>query len=1325
MSDFNVDNAVAVTSNAQGVQPTDTGSFSVDNAVPVSVDKGKTAFQSFSSDNAVPEQETDQDESKHTPLNEDNPQDKKAPRGTSGSWNENFFNATLHAAEGATWKTVGKPLGIGFDGKPATSEGSKKEDEYLAQLDKEHPIASVIGGSAPYIMAAPLFPQSLLPNIYLRTSAMMGSVGLLNSIGKERVDEPNKTIGQKALTIAKDTAEGAAYGTIFAKAQALKVLDRPFATALARAGVIGAGTATMSTFFGDNLTQAFKQGGILGALSLITEAPHLANTVIGRGIISHANTLTDKAKIDPQSPDLPKQVNEVAKELGAKVKGLDQPHIIAATVKLNDGTEIHGVSHDDALDKIGSMKINSKKVVSELNDYIGGLEPSQLIKTDEGGYTRLPSSWPEFLKDKDYTKSELNNIFGKFLADKKLTDNQQKIFDKVLEDGKPELQSMMGIRLGTEGKDYQAGFTVVDPNGKTRFITREESKQKPFNLPNGHSEDVKGLNESKFMAPPKELEIVNPETLKTIAGNEGKIDINMVPGTAEAAEILKNSHDELKEKFAPYQVGKEGAQTAEILRENLGVLARNNDRLEQSLSQDKRLFDKANKESSLDFIYRLEEGKEQETKELSKIAAVLRDLMDTKRDEVIGLGTGKLENWIENYYPHVWEKADKVGNVIKRMMGRRPFEGSKGFLKKRTIPTMREGVEAGFTPVSYNPVDSAMLRVREMERYIMAHRTIQALKEQGIVKFVGTGKEIPEDFVKIDDRFADVTYKNDKKETVIAGKYYAQKDAARILNNYLSPGLRGKSYIYDMYRGAGNTLNQFQLGLSAFHLGFTSMDATISKFALGINKLSTGDFAGGIKEFGKAPFAPITNILQGRQLLQSWYGKDNGELTNTIADLMASAGGRAKMDTFYATGMKESMMKSLKEGKIVTVGLKVPFYIVEQVARPIMEYIVPRQKMGVFMDMMKMEMERNPGMSHDQMRGIAQRAWNSVDNRMGQLVYDNLFWNHVTKDLAMASVRSLGWNLGTIRELGGGVKDVFGNVQDVIHGKGTKLSYRTAYVMALPIVTGLYGAIYQYLHTGKGPQELKDYFFPKNGGIDNKGQDARVSLPTYMKDVYHYTTNPVQTVINKFSPVNDVVLEMLNNKDYYGTEIRNVDDPAMQQILDEANFIKNQFTPFGFSNQGRDTRTSIGSKIEPFIGIAPAPYDINMTKAEKEAYELEKGKIPVGSRTKEQAEHSKTKAKLRSDFMESKDKGPLDDAVDQGIISSKEKNQIIKESKMTNLQRMTQHLTFEEVEHIMKSANDDEKSELQKIADKKRLNKENAGTWTDAEEILYGSTKDY
>jgi hypothetical protein len=66
----------------------------------------------------------------------------------------------------------------------------------------------------------------------------------------------------------------------------------------------------------------------------------------------------------------------------------------------------------------------------------------------------------------------------------------------------------------------------------------------------------------------------------------------------------------------------------------------------------------------------------------------------------------------------------------------------------------------------------------------------------------------------------------------IMGEYWAPEPVAKIVNNYLSPGLRGNA-IYDAYRGLGNTLNQFQLGLSAFHLGFTSMDASVSSRSAG------------------------------------------------------------------------------------------------------------------------------------------------------------------------------------------------------------------------------------------------------------------------------------------------------------------------------------------------------------------------------------------------------------------------------------------------------------------------------------------------------------
>lgn len=1449
--DFNIENAVPVTENSQGTHAADS-SFNVENAVAVDAPHtGLTPYDSFKEAQrpkaemaSTPTEGINGGQTKDNAVKPPSSPKEGQPNGNPTGMpfdknvdypHENALNAGIHLAEGAVWNTLAKPF------MPKDPD----MDEYLNQLEKKHPIANVVAGTAPFIATSAFMPESLLPNIYARTAAQFGMVGFTSALGTVK-DENDKPLPQKAGEVIGETVKQAAFSPIFAKAQTFQLLDRPFATALVRAGIISSGSTVMNTVFGENITESFKQGGVYGALSLIMESPHLAKTAIGRGITAHANgiysdiqakagfpqheIMTSDAKdmvvkaannrmnelkaagedrVGPDgiklparmmsyaekeelkflednkdspdalssryqikiNPDAPveviqSQASHVAGAIASQIKGINEPHIIAATIKLSGGIEIHGTSHEDALGKIG-RSINKAQEFKEIPDVSFEDQPNSprikniknkagkvvgdiVYANDKDKPTRVSEEGIDVSineQRKGYGKGAINKVFNSGIdliqgdvsktnkgaqefwraMGARLVETSSGNFKMFLK--KEDFQNVTG-----RGDKYESGFTVQNPDGTTKFITKEQSKEAPFNLPNGEAKDVKGLEASKFLSQESDIKIVNPDTLEKIKSQEGKLDIALIPGVPETAEVLQKSHQELKEKFAPYEVGQEGKYTAEVIRENLGVQARSNDRLEESLSKAKDLFEKADKDSSLDFIYRMEEGVEQKDPSLQKVAVVLRELLDTKRNEVIDLGTGKLENYIENYFPHVWEDPNKVGKVIGQIMGRRPFEGKKSFLKKRTIMSTRDGIELGFTPVSYNPIDSVLLKVREMNRYIMAQRSIQALKEQGLVKFVPNGKSAPDGFVKIDDRFADVVSKNDAGELVIRGKYMAQKDAARILNNYLSPGLAGKSYIYDMYRGAGNTLNQFQLGISAFHLGFTSMDATISKFALGINKLSAGDSVGALKEFAKTPFAPITNIMQGRELLQAWYGKDKGEMTNLIADLMASAGGRAKMDAFYATGIKESLSKSLKEGKLLTGSMKVPFYIVEQVARPIMEYIVPRQKMGVFMDIMKMELERNPNISHEQLRTIAQKAWDSVDNRMGQMVYDNLFWNRTTKDLAMASVRSLGWNLGTIREIGGGVKDIvkeLGYIPTDIHNskngirrKSSGLSYRAAYVLALPIVTGLYGAIYQYLHTGQGPQEVKDYFFPKTGAIDTKGESARISLPTYMKDIYHYTTNPVQTVLNKFSPVNNTVIEMLNNKDFYGVEIHNADDPTMVQFLDEAKFVGSQFIPFGFRNQNRDTRKTVSSRIEPFIGLTPAPYDVNMTKAERTAHELVQGHIPVGSRTKEQAEHSKQKAQVRNEFMTNRNENVLRKAVTDGVISSKESRIIAKESRMTSLERLTQHLTVEEVEKVLNKATEKERPELEMILRHKRAGKKQRGTWTQAEEEMYAKSLD-
>lgn len=815
----------------------------------------------------------------------------------------------------------------------------------------------------------------------------------------------------------------------------------------------------------------------------------------------------------------------------------------------------------------------------------------------------------------------------------------------------------------------------------------------------------------KFLTPPKEIQIVNSETLKGM-GEEGKMDVNLIPGVPEAAHFLEQAHNEYVTNIKPMDKSTASKLTAQELRKNIGEMVRSHDRFESGMRNASKIFEKASKESIIESYTKAEKGEKQSNPELQDIYDVLKKTMLDKAEEVRALGTGKLEDLIENYMPHVWAKP----GAASKFFSKKPFEGPKAFLKKRIIGDFSEGIKAGLEPVSWNPVDLTMIKLREMDKYIMAHKTLNALKGQGLMKFVKVGGEVPEGFKKVNDRLSDVFSRGDKGEMILRGRWYGQQDAVHIIDNYLSPGLQGK-FVYDLYRGAGNTLNQFQLGISAFHLGFTSMDATVSKFALGLNKLATKDVTGALKEFSSSPLAPVTNYMEGKNLLAAWRGESNDPLTNKIADLMASAGGRAKMDKFYATGMREQMAKALKEGKTLSIAMKTPMWLVEQMSRPIMEHIVPAQKAGVFHDLMKFELEAHPEMTHEQMVERAQKIWDSVDNRMGQLVYDNLFWNKTLKDLSMASVRSLGWNIGTIREIGGGVKDVPLSIKGIAKGEG--MSYRTAYVMALPIIAGLYGSIYQYLATGKLPEEPRDYWFPKNGGIDKNGQPARVSLPTYMKDIYHYVTSPVRTVLNKLNPVNTVVTDMLMNRDFYGTKIVNEDDPLFQKGLDELKFLGSQFTPFSVSNLGKNTKEDIGSKVQPFVGITPAPYDVSMTKAERAANEMSKGKVPIGARTKEQSAHSKQKSDIRNKYFSNKDIKPVKDAVRKGIITLKEQREIVKESKMTGMQRLTNHLSYEEVQSLYSKATPSEKVEIDKILRKKKANKQHSGTWTKDEETLF------
>jgi len=653
--------------------------------------------------------------------------------------------------------------------------------------------------------------------------------------------------------------------------------------------------------------------------------------------------------------------------------------------------------------------------------------------------------------------------------------------------------------------------------------------------------------------------------------------------------------------FAPANRGEAAKSMGDVIRSNRGEMDRTNAVAATALEDFGKTFDKTPEADNLKFYDNMENGRPQETPQLTLAAEKLRGLNDAALKAVQDLGTGKLDDPILNYMAHIWEDPEKAGGVLTSLVARRPLAGSKNFLKPRTIPTLKEGIEAGLKPVSTNPVELTLRKLHEMNKYIMAQRILADAKEKGLLQFVKATDARPDGYVAINDPIATVSGPlTSEGARTIRGSYAAPEQVARVLNNYLSPGLRGDP-LFKAYMAIGNAVNQATLGLSAYHAGFTTMEAMISKFALGVEQLSSGKIAKAAETFYDVPGAAISNFKLGGQALKEYNAPGSvGGRMSTIMDALAKAGGRAKMSQVYKNNAIDRMTAAIAEKRSVGIVANAIPAALELAAKPVMEYLVPRQKLGIFADLMSHRLdELGPNVTPDQLTREAASIWDSVDNRMGQVVYDNYFWNAAFKDLAMASVRSVGWNGGTLRELGGGVADLVTSRSRMARGEAF-MTHKLAYTISLPIMAGMMGAITTYLYTGKGPDTLEDYYHPKTGRKNDNGDDERVNLPSYMKDVFAYKRHPWQTVKNKMHPMIGIVADMLDNKDFFGDMIRNPDDPLVVQMQQEAAFVARAVEPYGISNmrEQRQRGQSVATQVASFVGITPASREDTRSPAE-------------------------------------------------------------------------------------------------------------------------------
>lgn len=463
-----------------------------------------------------------------------------------------------------------------------------------------------------------------------------------------------------------------------------------------------------------------------------------------------------------------------------------------------------------------------------------------------------------------------------------------------------------------------------------------------------------------------------------------------------------------------------------------------------------------------------------------------------------------------------------------------------------------------------------------------------------LIQFVGNADRVPEGLVPLNDRVARVFRPTDEG-LVQTGRYYAEPGAARIFNNAISTGLGG-SPTFRAIRAVNNAYNQVQLGLSAFHLTGTAINAGISDIAVGIQEIASGQLAVGGKSIGRGvvPGASfLGDMVNGRTFINDLV-KDDPIARAILSEQLNPAGARLGVDAAYRNTAYTNMVNAFHNGRYVRMIGNFPLAAIQKIAAPLMEYAIPRVKIGAFLDLANAErMALGPAASEAALHQAYAKAWDSVDNRFGQLTHDNLFWHRTAADLAQVGTRSVGWNLGTVRELGGGLVDV---------ASGDVRSPRALYTFALPVYAGAIGAVYQYLHTGKGPDGLKDYYYPKNGLKDNRGRDDRITLPTYMKDVVSYSTHPVSTIQHKASPIISLAADLATNEDYFGDMIRNEHETQSKQWLQAGSYALKQLRPFSIQ-QAINTESEGGGygAVEQFFGFVKASSAMKSTDAENAA----------------------------------------------------------------------------------------------------------------------------
>lgn len=708
----------------------------------------------------------------------------------------------------------------------------------------------------------------------------------------------------------------------------------------------------------------------------------------------------------------------------------------------------------------------------------------------------------------------------------------------------------------------------------------------------------------------------------------------------------------------------------------------------------------------------------------------------------------------DNYLYHVFEDSEGVANHFTRKYGSK--WGDPSFIKNRTFDLYQEAVAAGFRPRFDNPEDIMLARQHASDIAAMHTGILADLEKYGLATLKVKGSEAVKVGINAEGKPSigivktkgNVQPADTSRWRAPNGDIYWVDNHANVImeNAFKSKSLwEDKGGLGMGFRGMmamKNTIIPIRLALSLFHpLHVVGID-----MAAGWTRTSAGLLSGTVSPLKFLPhllrdgFGPLySNVRDGWRVMKVWRGKVP-EANLTPADTEAlkyivEGGMTPEMSSQYRTNARQNFMKAMTEagadfrlgrpggfaGDAARATWHAPWALLSAMQAPIFEHWIPSLKVASYLKDVKSILERNPDLAeNDAARQLAlHKIAKSVDNRYGEMAYNTLFWKRWVKDIAVLNTLSLGWNLGFIREYGGGALDLGqfaaggGKLQRVKAGQLDRPLFVATYTTLGAATAGLM----TWAMTGETPSSLLDYIAPRTGEKNPDGSEQRVNTMFYSREfaaTYKHMQNEGvaeglgKLVMNKGSGLFGMMHEWATGVNSYNQEIRNPESPRFQQVEQTLAYTLSDMEPISMkAMQEHATEQPFKSGVLSVLGFTPAPKYLTESKTIADIKSDFNKYVAPKQTPYDKAQYSQEYHKLRDAYQSGAPEfgEMLDKMSEQYELSGHDQRRIIKSlnSDIPPEVRMFMRLPWQQQKQILDRASPEERDLFLPHANKEHI----------------------